>query len=100
MAELFKPLPSMVVAHYLGVPAEDRGRFDGWTDAIVAANALGDPLDGGEAVGELFGYFTELIERRRAEPGDDTISHLVAAGAAGGDAPWRRSASSASRSRW
>src|SRR5271165_6726892 len=38
VAELFKPLPSMVVAHYLGVPEEDRVQFDGWTDAIVAAN--------------------------------------------------------------
>ena len=38
VAELFKPLPSMVVAHYLGVPDADRDRFDGWTDAIVAAN--------------------------------------------------------------
>ncbi len=27
VAELFKPLPSMVVAHYLGVPAADRERF-------------------------------------------------------------------------
>ena len=38
VAELFKPLPSMVVAHYLGVPEEDRDQFDGWTEAIVAAN--------------------------------------------------------------
>ena len=37
VAELFKPLPSMVVAHYLGVPDGDRDQFDGWTDAIVAA---------------------------------------------------------------
>ena len=43
VAELFKPLPSMVVAHYLGVPVEDRARFDGWTDAIVAANAARRP---------------------------------------------------------
>jgi len=77
VAELFKPLPSMVVAHYLGVPDEDHARFDGWTQAIVAANALGDPLGAANAVGDLFGYFTELIERRRREPGDDTISHLV-----------------------
>ena len=27
----------MVVAHYLGVPEEDRAQFDGWTEAIVAA---------------------------------------------------------------
>jgi cytochrome P450 len=84
VAELFKPLPSMVVAHYLGVPAGDRGRFDRWTEAIVGANAAGDALAAPEAVGDLFGYFSELIERRRVEPGDDTISQLVAAG---GDAP-------------
>ena len=80
VAELFKPLPSMVVAHYLGVPEADRPRFDGWTDAIVAANAVGDPLAAPHAVGELFEYFTELIERRRRDPGEDTISELLAAG--------------------
>ena len=38
VAELFKPLPSIVVAHYLGVPDADRARLDGWTEAIVAAS--------------------------------------------------------------
>ncbi|OBI14838.1 cytochrome [Mycobacterium sp. E2327] len=81
VTELFKPLPSMVVAHYLGVPEEDRAQFDGWTQAIVAANTseggIGTSLD---AVGSMMAYFTALIERRRTEPEDDTISHLVAAG--------------------
>ena len=86
VADLFKPLPSMVVAHYLGVPEEDRARFDAWTDAIVAANATATYDGVADAVGELMGYFTELIERRRHEPGDDTVSHLVAAGVAGDDA--------------
>ncbi|MGA9488800.1 MAG: cytochrome P450 [Mycobacterium sp.] len=85
VGELFKPLPSMVVAHYLGVPEEDRGQFDGWTEAIVAANTTEGGIAGalesvGEAVGSMMAYFTELIERRRIEPEDDTISHLVAAG--------------------
>lgn len=79
VAELFKPLPSMVVARYLGVPQEDRGRFDVWTDSIVAANADGDALGAPDAVGELLEYFGHLIERRRSDPGDDTISELVAA---------------------
>jgi cytochrome P450 len=82
VAELFKPLPTMVVAHYLGVPEQDRDRFDGWTDAIVAASSAGHPLEAAEAAGELMTYFTELAERRKKEPGDDTISHLVAAGMA------------------
>ena len=85
VAELFKPLPSMVVAHYLGVPEEDRVQFDGWTDAIVAANTGAGGIGGaletvGGAVGSMMAYFTELIGRRRHEPEDDTISHLVAAG--------------------
>ncbi|MGW0162520.1 cytochrome P450 [Mycobacterium sp. NPDC003323] len=85
VAELFKPLPSMVVAHYLGVPEEDRGQFDGWTDAIVAANTADGGIGGaletlGDALGGMMAYFTALIERRRTEPEDDTVSHLVAAG--------------------
>ncbi|KAA1250067.1 cytochrome P450 [Mycobacterium simiae] len=85
VAELFKPLPSMVVAHYLGVPEEDRAQFDGWTQAIVAANTADGGLaaaleTAGDAVGSMMAYFTRLIERRRTEPEDDTVSHLLAAG--------------------
>ncbi|MEZ0366286.1 cytochrome P450 [Mycobacterium sp. pUA109] len=85
VAELFKPLPSMVVAHYLGVPEEDRAQFDGWTEAIVAANTAEGGFaaaaeTAGDAVASMMTYFTGLIERRRAEPADDTVSHLVAAG--------------------
>ncbi|QUR68506.1 cytochrome P450 [Mycobacterium spongiae] len=85
VTELFKPLPSMVVADYLGVPEEDRTQFDGWTQAIVAANTAEGGIAGavetvGDAVGSMMAYFSGLIQRRQAEPEDDTISHLVAAG--------------------
>ncbi|OBF27428.1 cytochrome P450 [Mycobacterium sp. ACS4331] len=85
VADLFKPLPSMVVAHYLGVPEQDQDKFDGWTDAIVAANTTEGGIGGaletlGDALAEMMGYFTALIERRRTQPEDDTVSHLVAAG--------------------
>jgi cytochrome P450 len=86
VAELFKP--SMVVAHYLGVPEADRDQFDGWTEAIVAANTAEGGIGGaletlGDGLGEMMAYFTALIERRRVEPEDDTVSHLVAAGVGG-----------------
>jgi cytochrome P450 len=88
--ELFKPLPSMVVAHYLGVPAEDREQFDGWTDAIVAASSAGHPTDAAEATAAMLGYFTGLVERRRRQPAHerpgDTVSHLVTAGVGDDDA--------------
>ena len=77
VAELFKPLPSLVVAHFLGVPESERGLFDRWTQAIVAANAEGNVLGAGEAVGEMFRYFGGLMEARRRAPGDDMLSLLV-----------------------
>jgi len=80
VAELFKPLPSFVVAHYLGVPAEDRPRFDVWTDQIVAAATQGGTDTATDGIADLLGYFGELIERRRSQPGDDMVSHLVGLG--------------------
>lgn len=74
---LFKPLPSFVVAHYLGVPVSDRERFDGWTNAIVAANAEGDVTSAPEAALDLFAYASELIAHRRAHPGEDVLSDLA-----------------------
>ena len=80
VAELFKPLPSFVVAHYLGVPSEDRALFDRWTEAIVQAAATSDPTAAGDPFGELLGYFASLVERRRRAPADDIVSDLVALG--------------------
>ena len=84
---LFKPLPSLVVADFLGVPQAERGRFDGWTDAIVAANSEGDILQAPSAVGELFAYFAGLIEERRKEPRDDMLSALVHGKLTGAEVP-------------
>ncbi|GAA1507559.1 cytochrome P450 [Nocardioides humi] len=83
VAELFKPLPSRVVGHYLGVPVEDQPRFDDWSSAIVAANVAGEgaaaAAGAAGATAELLTYFTELVERRRSAPGEDTVSQLVLA---------------------
>ncbi|MCB0964650.1 MAG: cytochrome P450, partial [Acidimicrobiales bacterium] len=83
---LLKPLPSFLVAHFLGVPAADRARFDGWTDAIVAANATGELGGAGAAFADLFAFAGELVERRRREPGDDLVSALAQQG--GVDDQW------------
>ncbi len=77
VTELLKPLPSLVVAHFLGVPREDRALFDRWTQAIVAANALGNVGNAAQAVAEMAVYFGALIEKRYDEPGEDMISALV-----------------------
>jgi len=80
VAELFKPLPSFVVAHYLGVPVEDRPLFDRWTEAIVQAAASSALPAAGDPFAELLTYFAELIEHRRREPGDDIVSDLTRLG--------------------
>jgi len=80
VSELLKPLPTMVVGHYLGVPVEDRSSFDGWVEQIVGASATGNIFDAMETVAQVIEYFTALVETRRVSPGEDVISELVQAG--------------------
>jgi cytochrome P450 len=84
VAEVGKPLPGLVVAHLLGVPEEDRGDLDRWTEAIVSG---GDALSGAggvkAAVLELAASFAALIDRRRTERGSDVFSALLDAVEAG-----------------
>ena len=77
---LFKPLPSFIVAHYLGVPTETRANFDEWTNAIVAANAEGSFESAMDATMALLGFAGELIERKKVEPGEDLVTDLVEVG--------------------
>ena len=77
------PIPTYALANLLGVPPADRARFDPWVKALTtlqdsgfdAGSLLGAP----DAVAEMFGYFSDVIAARRAEPGDDLVSALVAA---------------------
>ena len=80
VSELLKPLPTMVVGHYLGVPVEDRSRFDSWVEQIVGASATGNILDAIDTVSQVIEYFSALVEDRRLNPGEDVISELVQAG--------------------
>jgi len=77
---LFQPLASFVVAHYLGVPPNDRPLFDRWTEAIVQAAVGGVSSADTSVIAEVFAYFSELIARRRREPADDIVSDLARLG--------------------
>jgi cytochrome P450 family 130 len=79
VAEVATPVPSFVVASYLGVPDQDRSTFGRWSSAIVQANASGSIMAAGQALTELYGYFTDLIEWRRSHGGADMISGLLEA---------------------
>ena len=74
------PLPMRVIAEMLGVPDDDLDSFRRWSDAvIVQAGADSDWEEGQQAVGEVFAYFATMLEKRRAEPGNDLITALLTA---------------------
>jgi cytochrome P450 len=83
MHDLAEPLPAIVIAELLGVPAEDHRRFKQWAADLVNALGTGGPLTRGpefEAAFEaLLGYLRGVIEERRASPREDLISGMIAA---------------------
>ncbi len=75
MEDLAYPLPVIVIAELLGVPAQYRKQFKHWSDVIVGSE---NPT-GGEPQQEMTNYFLTLIEERRREPREDLISALLTA---------------------
>ena len=78
------PLPAIVIAETLGVPAADRDQFKEWSDDIVAFHGTGRPhietiMKSTAALLETKEWLLQLIEARRKQPEDDLISALVAA---------------------
>jgi cytochrome P450 len=70
------PLPTAVICALLGIPAADREQFETWS---AAAFSVTDPTGAGAAIGTLIGYMHQLIDRKRAEPGEDIVTDLIAA---------------------
>lgn len=76
-------LPAEVFAVLFGLPVGDRDRLAGWAnDLALAFFGLADPASVAvveRAASEMRAYSLELVAARRAEPGDDLVSHLLAA---------------------
>src|SRR5215469_4489791 len=72
------PLPVQVICEMLGVPTEDMEQFHAWSDTV-----MGDWERNSDevmtALADMFGYFGELIEMKRAQPADDLMTALIAA---------------------
>ena len=74
------PLPVIVISELMGIPAADRERFKQWSDVIVSQTRTGAATEDHQATNqEMTGYFLDLIEHRRRQPGEDLISNLLAA---------------------
>ncbi len=80
--QLAKPLPAIVIAELLGLPAADLDKFQDMSNRLLGVTAIGDDEkmeEGAIASEQLNEYFKEVIEVKRASPGQDLIARLIAA---------------------
>ena len=84
------PVPLVVIAELMGLPAEDRVLLGHWSDRMMAGEGRSDPndmtlTDAAAAFGEYVAYLTDMIEERRqahkrgGAVHDDAVSVLVRA---------------------
>ncbi|MER7915682.1 MULTISPECIES: cytochrome P450 [unclassified Streptomyces] len=83
------PLPIIVIAELLGIPAEEHRLFQEWASVLFGGDQLGEAPDMADleraleaiapTVREMNSYMLDYIRARRAAPGDDLTSRLIAA---------------------
>jgi cytochrome P450 len=78
------PLPITVIAELLGIPAEDRNTFRGWSDIFVRPALTEEAQAQFMQMAMAFvAYLSNLFRERQKEPKDDLISALIHAEEAG-----------------
>lgn len=76
-------LPCTVLANLFCIPREDRREFFEWSNTMTGFFGGGSGYENADgirvnhAAASLRAYFTELMARRRAEPGKDYVSLLL-----------------------
>ena len=84
------PLPLLVIAEQLGVPAEDRAHFKRWSDAPIQAIGLGatreEHLEAARCGVEFQQYFTPILADPQRRP-EGSLVDRVALAAAQPDTP-------------
>ncbi len=87
VADLAKPYPARMIAELMGAPLADAPRLGEWANLIqgqfdpVMVATQRPVLE--RAADEFQAYARELLAARRADPGEDLISELLAAEAEG-----------------
>ncbi|GAA0613095.1 cytochrome P450 [Streptomyces crystallinus] len=83
------PLPIIVIAELLGIPAEQHRTFQDWASVLFGGDQLGEAPDMADleraleaiapTIREMNSYMLDYIRNRRASPGDDLTSRLIRA---------------------
>jgi cytochrome P450 len=81
VADFAGPLPTVVIAELLGIPAEDADQFRLWTEAVTGTDVRGrtSATEAQRYGHELRRYLAGQIERRKHAPTDDLIGRMVVA---------------------
>jgi cytochrome P450 len=87
VSAIAKPYPALTIATVLGAPLADAPRLHDWSSMIQRQfdiRALATQVPELErTAGELYSYVEDLLDQRRAEPGEDLLTQLLAAEEAG-----------------
>jgi len=70
-----KPIPAVIICELLGVPYEDRGRFQDNIDKFLGGEAGEEELIAAYLATQT--YLAELVAAKRANPTDDVLSDLL-----------------------
>jgi cytochrome P450 len=76
LQEFAFPLPMTVICELLGVPEGQRAEFGGWTRNVLSSAPLEQRAPDAAAMAR---YLTGLVAEKRARPGEDMLSSIVAA---------------------
>ena len=87
LLSLCRPLPLRTICRLLGVPLTDAEKLSKWSDALIAFQTPGLPVEvqvgAAHGLRELENYMRDKIAEKAATPDEGLISALVAGRAAG-----------------
>lgn len=73
------PLPVALISHFLDIPFERKDDFKRWSDSLTATGSAKTMEERMPDILEMMEFFRGEIPKRRANPGEDLISRVVAA---------------------
>ena len=87
LLSLCRPLPLRTICRLLGVPLTDAEKLSGWSDALIAFQTPGLPVEvqvgAAHGLRELESYMRDKIAEKATTPDEGLISALVAGRSAG-----------------
>ncbi|HVX71511.1 MAG TPA: cytochrome P450 [Devosia sp.] len=75
------PIPAVIIAEMIGLPAEMAGQLVNWSNRMVQMYMYGvtheTELDANQASADFMAYLREVIAERRKAPKEDLLTHML-----------------------